>query len=180
MSHANARWPFTEVLMLDRLKATAVLATLTALLVSGPSIAQQKEPPRGDQAVALPEIGSVNVVEEHRMSSTFTWKPSDPQHKAGALTIIRVGPGPYDTQEFALSYKGKKGTMEKSLCRAYRLGRSTWATMKEEGMGFRFFTGNPTTDIHFLFEIPKNATEVVLLYKGKAAGPPFPLTQPPS
>ncbi|MDQ5856875.1 MAG: hypothetical protein M3542_01170 [Acidobacteriota bacterium] len=152
--------------------------TLSMVLATFSLLAAQEEAAK-PETVAAPEALSARSVESIEMSRTKTWTPSDPAKKTGALVVIRLPAGGFATEEFALAYKagqktvkGKKvDVMGKAVSRGYSTGGG-WAVTDEEGKGFKLFTGNPVTDIDFLFEIPKTVSEVTLLYKGKPAGKP--------
>ncbi|MDQ5873555.1 MAG: hypothetical protein M3547_15275 [Acidobacteriota bacterium] len=121
-------------------------------------------------------------MERIEMGRSDTWKPSDSDKKTGALVVIRLGPGAFATEEFALRYKvgektvkGKKvDVMGKAVCQGYSTGGG-WAITDKDGKGFKLFTGNPTTDLDFLFEIPRTVSEVTLLFKGKPSGKAVPV-----
>lgn len=150
---------------------------LSMVLATVPSVAAQEKEAAKPESVAAPEAVSARAVANVEMGRTKTWTPSDPANKTGALVVIRLPAGGFATEEFALAYKagektvkGKKvDVMGKAVARGYSTGGG-WAVTDEEGKGFKLFTGNPVTDIDFLFEIPKTVSEVTLLYKGKPAG----------
>ncbi|HZI66248.1 MAG TPA: hypothetical protein VFF17_06755 [Thermoanaerobaculia bacterium] len=160
--------------MKPRFSVTSSLA-LSMVLAAAPALAVQEAAKPG--TVAAPEAVSARAVANMEMSRTKTWTPSDPEKNTGALVVIRLPAGGFATEEFALAYKvgektvkGKKvDVMGKAVSRGYSTGGG-WAVTDEEGKGFKIFTGNPVTDLDFLFEIPKTVSEVTLLYKGKPAG----------
>lgn len=160
--------------MAPRFSVTSSL-TLSMVLAAAPALAVQEA--AKPESVAAPEALSARAVENVDMGRTKTWTPSDPAKKTGALVVIRLPAGGFATEEFALAYKagektvkGKKvDVMGKAVARGYSTGGG-WAVTDEEGKGFKLYTGNPVTDIDFLFEIPKTVSEVTLLYKGKPAG----------
>lgn len=160
--------------MAPRFSVTSSL-TLSIVLAAAPALAVQEA--AKPESVAAPEALSARAVENVDMGRTKTWTPSDPAKKTGALVVIRLPAGGFATEEFALAYKagektvkGKKvDVMGKAVARGYSTGGG-WAVTDEEGKGFKLYTGNPVTDIDFLFEIPKTVSEVTLLYKGKPAG----------
>ena len=162
--------------MKSRFSVIASLTLSMALATVHSSAAQEKEAAKPG-TIAAPEALSARSVESVEMSRTKTWTPSDPAKKIGALVVIRLPAGGFATEEFALAYKagqktvkGKKvDVMGKAVSRGYSTGGG-WAVTDGEGKGFKLYTGNPVTDIDFLFEIPKAVSEVTLLYKGKPAG----------
>jgi len=156
-----------------RIIALALVAVLTGLSMASPLGAVQSGAEEPEKSAAPPEALTAQAVGRIEMSRSKTWTPSDPEKNTGALVVIRLGRGAFATEEFALTYKvGEK--MEKAVCRGYSVG-SGWAITDEEGRGFQLFTGNPTTDLDFLFEVPKTVAEVTLLYKGNPTGKPVPV-----
>ncbi len=166
--------------MKPKVFAIAPLAILTVLLTVSPLSAQEKVAEKSETAVATPKAISARRVEKIEMTRRDTWIPKDPEKKTGLLVVIQLGPGAFATEEFALTYKigeemvrGRRvDVMEKVVCRGYSVGGG-WAITDEEGKGFKLFTGNPTTDLDFLFEVPKTVSEVTLLYKGSPTGKPL-------
>lgn len=159
--------------------------TLSIVLAAAPALAVQEA--AKPESVAAPEAVSARAVANVEMGRTKTWTPSDPAKKTGALVVIRLPAGGFATEEFALAYKagektvkGKKvDVMGKAVARGYSTGGG-WAVTDEEGKGFKLFTGNPVTDLDFLFEIPKTVSEVTLYYKGKPAGNPVAVRSEPA
>lgn len=153
--------------------------TLSMALATVPHLAAQEKEAAKPESVAAPEALSARAVKDVYMSRTKTWTPSDPAKNTGALVVIRLPAGGFATEEFVLTYKAGEKTVKgkkvdvkgRAVSRGYSTGGG-WAVTDEEGKGFKLFTGNPVTDIEFLFEIPKTVSEVTLLYKGKPAGNP--------
>lgn len=156
-----------------RIFVIALVAVSAGLVASSPLVAKQSEAKEPERVAAPPVALTARSVGRIEMTRRDTWTPRDPEKNTGALVVIRFGQGAFATEEFALSYKvGEK--LEKAVCRGYSTGGG-WAITDEEGRGFQLFTGNPVTDIDFLFEIPKGVAEVTLLYKGNPTGGPVPV-----
>ncbi len=130
-----------------------------------------------------PEAVSAAAVEEIRMSRAKNWTPSHPE-KIGVLVVIRLPLGSYGTEDLSLAYgstSAKNPKAKGSSNRAPALGYATgggWAITDGKGKGWKLSTGKPSTDLKFLFEVPKGTSEVTLLYKGKPAGAPLTVSAP--
>ena len=174
-------WTLADGSLVQQLvdQTSAAKTTTTEAKGAASLVAQEKEGQKAEGAAAQPQALSARMVERIRMTQQETWTPSDPERRTGALVVVRLGPGAVATEEFTLTYKvsaSSRGETGKAFCRGYTVGRMGWAITKDEqGKGFQLFTGNPTTDVTFLFEIPKSVSEVTLLHKGKPTGAPVPV-----
>jgi hypothetical protein len=128
----------------------------------------------GQDAPAGTEGITASVKNSIRMSDTKHWTPSQPEKNIGIVVHIRLAPNAaFRSEEFAVTF-GVKNT---APCIGYT-SAGVWFVSKDEKeplRGMSLYTGEKAAEVPFLFVVPKDVTDVTVLYKGKPAGKALPL-----
>lgn len=129
------------------------------------------------EAPARPEGVDASVQKSIQMSQNKYWTPSEPAKNVGVVITIRLVPkGTFKPEEFALKF-GEPKDKNTAPCIGYT-SAGMWFVSKDEQQpltGMTLYMGEKAAEIPFLFVVPKEATEVTVLYKGEPAGKPLAL-----